>query len=299
MRMTGLEELVSILDIEVVGQNQFRGAQPGEERRRVFGGQVVAQALMAAYRTVESRSVHSLQCYFVRGGNPSIPIDYEVEILRDGRSFSIRRVLAKQEAKAIFCMSCSFHASEAGMAHQPCMPDVPGPEQLPDLRELPGSIHGEIPPVLARLLREDRPIEFKPVDLDGMMTRTMKDEVRHFWIRAKGKLPDVPSVHHAVLAYASDMSLLDVALHKHGHGLFDGSHETASLDHVMWFHRAFRADEWVLYSQESPSRAFSRGFTRGAIFSRSGDLLVSVSQEGLLRENAAALRMQTPPMGVN
>jgi acyl-CoA thioesterase II len=297
--MTGLEELVSILDIEVVGQNQFRGAQPSEAPRRVFGGQVIAQALMAAYRTIESRSVHSLQCYFVRGGNPSIPIDYEVETLRDGRSFSIRRVLAKQEGKAIFAMSCSFHVGEAGVAHQPRMPAVPEPEQLPDLRELPKSAQGEIPPVLARLLREDRPIEFRPVDLDGMMTRTMKDEARHFWIRAKGKLPDVPAVHHSVLAYASDMSLLDVALHKHGRGLFDGSHETASLDHVMWFHRAFRADEWVLYSQESPSRAFSRGFTRGAIFSRGGDLLASVSQEGLLRESAASSGVQMPSMGVN
>jgi acyl-CoA thioesterase II len=297
--MTGLEELVSILDIEVIGQNQFRGAQPSEERSRVFGGQVIAQALMAAYRTIESRSVHSLQSYFVRGGNPSLPIDYEVEVLRDGRSFSIRRVLAKQEGKAIFCMSCSFHTGEAGVAHQPRMPDVPGPEQLPDLREVQSAPRDEMPPVLLRLLREDRPIDFKPVDFDGMMTRTMKDEVRHFWIRAKGKLPDVPSLHHAVLAYASDMSLLDVALHKHGRGLFDGSHQTASLDHVMWFHRAFRADEWVLYSQESPSRAFSRGFTRGAIFSRSGELLVSVSQEGLLRESTASARVQTHSMGAN
>ncbi|WP_129782436.1 acyl-CoA thioesterase [Peristeroidobacter soli] len=281
--MTGLEELVSILSVDRIEQGTFRGRQPLEKPHRVFGGQVIAQSIAAAYRTVEARTLHSLQCYFVRAGNSSLPIDFHVEALRDGKSFSVRRVLASQAGEAIFSLHCSFHEGEGGAEHQLAMPDVAPPERLPDRQQMVEKFQGRLPPVLERLLREDRPIEFRPVDLDSMVTRRMDGDGRYLWIRAKGALPDGLPLHQSILAYASDMSLIDVALHKHGRGLFDGSHQSASLDHVMWFHRPFRADEWLLYCQDSPSMAFSRGFTRGSIFSRSGALVASVSQEGLLR----------------
>lgn len=284
--MPGLDELLSILDLEVLERNLFRGHQPKEDRNRVYGGQVVAQSLVAAYRTVEARPVHSLHAYFIRPGNPAMPIVYQVDRLRDGRSFSVRRVLAVQDGEAIFSMGCSFQPPEEGIEHQLVMPSVPHPDELPSADDVMKAFGRNIPSVVERLLRMELPIEFKPVDFEGMMARKMTGDSRHVWMRARAPLPDDPIVHHAVLAHASDMAILDVALHKHGFGLFDGRFQSASLDHAMWFHRPFRMDEWLLYSHESPSMSSSRGFAEGSIFTEGGRLVASVAQEGLLRRRA-------------
>jgi acyl-CoA thioesterase-2 len=284
--MAAVAQLLSILDLEMLEQNLFRGRSPQNGWQRVFGGQVVGQALVAAHRTVEAqdRQAHSMHAYFLLPGDPKVPIIYEAERLRDGGSFTTRRVKAIQHGQAIFAMSVSFHKQEEGLDHQITMPDVPDPEKLTSEAELKERLLPMLPEPMRRYWERDRPIELRPVNLNRYISGEKGEPVQHIWIKANGSLPDDIRLHQCVLAYASDFSLLDTALVAHGRTLFDPRLMLASLDHAVWFHRPFRADEWLLYSQDSPSAQTARGFTRGSIFERGGKLVASVAQEGLIRE---------------
>ena len=283
MASAAIETLLSILDLEPLEHNLFRGRSPQVGWQRVFGGQVIGQALVAAARTVTGRAAHSLHAYFMRPGDPSVPIIYEVDRIRDGRSFTTRRVVAIQHGEAIFSMSASFQVEEGGLDHQATMPDVPPPEDLPSESELKKALIESAPEPVRRYWERERPIELRPVDMRHFISREPLEPVQKVWVRATGKLPDDPDVHRCVLAYASDMTLLDTSLFAHGRGVFDRDVQAASLDHALWFHRPFRADEWLLYAEDSPSASGARGFTRGSLFSRDGTLVASVAQEGLIR----------------
>ena len=281
-------ELLAILDLERLETDLFRGVSPRNGWKRVFGGQVVGQALVAATRTVPSaRAPHSLHAYFLLGGDPSVPIVYEVERIRDGQSFTTRRVKAIQHGRAIFAMTASYQVSEGGHAHQAAMPDAPPPDALPDTRSLLAKGVPGIPAAVAGYFGRPRPIELKPVDLRRYLEGGPQAPLCNVWLRAASRLPDDPAIHQAVLAYASDMTLLDAALIAHGRSVFDADIQSASLDHALWFHRPFRADDWLLYAQDSPSSAGARGFARGQIFAQDGTLVASVAQEGLIRPRPA------------
>lgn len=282
-----VDTLLSILDLEPLGDGRFRGVSPDDSLRRVFGGQVIAQALVAATHTVEGRTPHSLHAYFMLPGDPSTPIDYAVEPIRNGRSFSTRRVVALQGDRAIFSMSASFQIEESGFDHQLPMPSVPQPEDLPGEAEIHAKVRDGAPESIKRYWLRDRPIEIRPIDLRHYLSREPLEPVQHLWFRARHRLPDDPQIHRCVLAYASDMSILDASLFAHGLTVFDREIQAASLDHALWLHRPFRADEWLLYSQDSPSASGARGFSRGGIFSRDGRLVASVAQEGLIRPRPA------------
>jgi len=279
-----LEQLLAILDIEALEVNLFRGVSPQVGWQRVFGGQVIGQALVAAYRTVEGRIAHSLHGYFLRPGDPSVPIIYEVDRIRDGGSFSTRRVVAIQHGQAIFSMAASFHKREEGLAHQTKMPEVPAPESLPSEAELKGLLIDRVPPPVKAYWQRERPIEIRPVDLTRYLNPEKRAAIQQVWIKATGTLGDDLALNQCVLAYASDFTLLDTALIAHGRFIFDPSLMLASLDHSIWFHRSFRADDWLLYAQDSPSSAGGRAFCRGTVYTRSGELVASTTQEGLVRE---------------
>jgi len=278
-----VQSLLSILDLEPLERNLFRGRSPQVGWQRVFGGQVIGQALVAAARTVEDRVVHSLHCYFMRPGDPSVPIIYEVDRIRDGKSFTTRRVVAIQHGRAIFAMSASFQVEEPGLEHQIPMDEVPMPEALPSEEELKERFLQVMPEPVRRYWERERPIEMRPVDLTRYVSRKPLQPKQFLWFRATAALPDDPVVHQSVLAYASDMTLLDSSLLAHGRSIFDRDLQVASLDHALWFHRGFRADDWLLYAQDSPNSSGARGFSRGEIFSRDGTLVASVAQEGLIR----------------
>ena len=280
---SAIKNLLNTLDLEPLEHNLFRGLSPQDGWQRVFGGQVIGQALVAVQRTVEDRSVHSLHGYFMRPGDPSVPIIYEVDRIRDGRSFTTRRVVAIQHGKAIFSLSASFHNNEEGLDHQFNMPDVPMPEDLPDEVVLRDKFIDMVPENVRRYWERARPIEMRPVDLTHFFSSKKLDPIQNVWFKATATLPDDVSVHQCVLAYASDMTLLDTSLFAHGRSLFNTDLQIASLDHAMWFHRPFRADEWLLYTQDSPSTSGSRGFNRGSVYTREGILVASVTQEGLIR----------------
>lgn len=280
------DSLLSILDLEPLERNLFRGRSPKVGWPRVFGGQVIGQALYAACRTVEDRQVHSLHAYFMLPGDPEIPIVYEVDRLRDGRSFTTRSVHAIQRGEAIFAMSASFQVDEPGYEHQMPMPDVPMPEDLPDRHEMQHSILPHMPKPVQAYYRRERPIEIRPVELERYASGNKMEPRFNVWMRAMESLPDDQAIHRSVLAYASDLMLLDSSLIAHGTSLFDGKFQAASLDHALWFHRPFRADEWLLYTQDSPSTSGARGFSRGMVFDRAGRLVASVAQEGLIRPRA-------------
>jgi acyl-CoA thioesterase-2 len=292
---TAVQNLLAILDLEPLEVNLFRGRSPQVGWQRVFGGQVIGQALVAACRTVDDVSLrppHSLHAYFLLAGDPKVPIIYEVDRIRDGKSFTTRRVVAIQHGRAIFFMSVSFHGAEPGLTHQAKMPDVPLPEQLPSEADLKERVLPIMPDPVRRYYERERPIELRPVEFERYLGKKYEDGRFHVWIRATRPLPDEPAIHQCVLAYASDMMLLDAALIPHGRTLFEKSIMAASLDHALWFHRPFRADQWLLYAQDSPSAAGARGFSRGLIFSRDGTLVASVAQEGLIRE-----RREDPKQG--
>ncbi len=282
---SALTELVGLLDLERVDDDNFRGLSPSDRWQRVFGGQVLGQALVAAQRTVEARNCHSLHAYFLCPGDPKIPIQYAVDRSRDGRSFSARRVVALQHDKQIFTMAASFQtAEEGGFKHQMDMPPVPPPEELRSEREWRQEFAEQIPVALKDYLLKERPIEIRPVTPMNRFTAGHHAAQQIVWIRANGALPDASALHQCVLAYASDMTLLDTALLPHGLNLFSPGLQLASLDHAMWFHRPFRADEWLLYVLDSPSLSSARGFNRGMIYRRDGALVASVVQEGLVRQ---------------
>ena len=279
-----LEELLGLLDLEELEVNIFRGRSPRNDgRERVFGGLVLGQALVAAGRTVEERVAHSLHAYFLRPGDPTIPILYNVDRIRDGRSFTTRRVVAIQHGRAIFNMSASFQIEEPGLEHQAELPDVPDPEDLPGRPELAEKFAHELPPRVVGWLKQERPIEERYAGPVYFFKPEKHPPKREIWFRASGPLPDAIALHQCFLAYASDFSLLDTSTLPHAVSFLDGTLLSASLDHAMWFHRPFRADEWLLYAQDSPSASGARGFNRGSIFTRDGRLIASVAQEGLLR----------------
>ena len=275
---TPLDDLVDLLDLEAIEVNIFRGRQPDEDRQRVFGGQVAGQALVAAARTVEGdRPVHSLHAYFLRPGDPRVPILYDVDRIRDGRSFTTRRVVAIQHGRAIFNLQASFHVVEEGLDHADEMPEVPAPDGLQTFKER----FAPVAHLMGDWYHRPRPIDTRWVD-DPIRLNPEPRTTQRVWLRADGRLPDDPVVHACVLTYASDMTLLDTTLLPHGRSWDDGV-QMASLDHAMWFHRPFRADDWLLYDQRSPSASGARGLAQGSIFTAEGDLAVSVVQEGLIR----------------
>jgi acyl-CoA thioesterase-2 len=281
-----IESLLHILDLEPLEVNLFRGRSPQVGWQRVFGGQVIGQALVAACRTVDvvNRPPHSMHAYFLLPGDPKVPIIYDVERVRDGKSFVTRRVRAIQHGQPIFIMSVSFHRQEPGLMHQAKMPEVPTPEELPTEAEIKERVLPLMPDPVRRYYERERPIELRPVEYARYLGKTYEDGHFNVWIRATGRLPDEPAIHQCVLAYASDMTLLDSALIPHGRTVFEKTIMAASLDHALWMHRPFRADEWLLYAQDSPNMGGARGFSRGLIFTRDGTLVASVAQEGLVRE---------------
>jgi acyl-CoA thioesterase II len=278
-----LDGLVELLDLEAIEVNIFRGLSPDEERQRVFGGQVAGQALVAAGRTVDDgKVVHSLHAYFLRPGDPTVPILYEVDRIRDGRSFTTRRVVAIQHGRAIFNLAASFHIDEPGPEHQVPMPDVPDPESLPTFKERMEPYKD----ILGDWYERDRPMDARHITKTPI-ERAADEPLpprQQLWIKANGRLPDDPLLHACIVAYESDFTLLDTALLPIGiRSWNDGKTMMASLDHAMWFHRPFRADDWLLYDQDSPTAYGARGFARGQIFTNDGRLAVSVVQEGLIR----------------
>ena len=286
MDQSAVDALITLLDLEPIEVNIFRGNSPKEDRQRVFGGQVAGQALVAAARTVEGMTVHSLHSYFLRPGDPNTPILYEVDRIRDGRSFITRRVKAIQHGKSIFGLSASFHIAEEGFDHQFSMPTgLPEPETLPDFmtrmepwKDILGDWYARPRAIDTRYCNWQPPNDHTP----GPMT----DNV---WVRANGLLPDDPVLHACVVTYASDMTVLDTAMRPHG-GNGIGENFMASLDHAMWFHRPFRADDWLLYAQDTPTAAGGRALGRGLMYTRDGQLAVSVVQEGLIRPSRGGRR---------
>jgi acyl-CoA thioesterase-2 len=290
---TPLDDLLSLLDLEPLEVNIYRGRNRDVGSGRVFGGQVFAQALVAARRTVdEPREAHSVRGDFILPGDLAAPIVYFVDRLRDGNSFATRRVTAIQHGRAIFNLSASFHKVEDGLAHQFSMPEVPDPESLPSELSLIRAIADRIPERYRATWTQDRPIDFRPVHPIDPFRPDTRPPHRQLWFRAAGTMPDEALLHQAVLAYASDYSLLTTALLPHGVSFRAPELQLASLDHSVWLHRPFRADEWLLYVMDSPLSAGARGFARGSIFTRAGELVASVAQEGLLRMRPAA---DTPP----
>ena len=276
--------LLDVLDLEPLERNLFRGRSPRQPGRiRVFGGQVLAQALVAASRTVEARAPHSLHAYFMRPGDPEAPLIYEVDRIRDGASFTTRRVVAIQHGEAIFSMSASFHVEEQGWEHQMPMPAAPSPEELPEVGALMGELGDLVPEMVRRYFQSDRAIDVRPVDIGRYAPVAGREPVQRVWFRATERLPDDPAIHRVILAFASDMTLLDTALVAHGKTVFGDEVQAASLDHALWFHRPFRADEWMLYAQDSPFSGGARGLTRGLIYARNGDLIAATAQQGLIR----------------
>lgn len=279
-----VDDLPSILDLERLEQNLFRGLSFDPGWQRVFGGQVLGQALMAASRTVEDRLAHSLHGYFLRPGDPTAPILYAVENLRDGGSFSTRRVMATQHDRPIFAMLASFHIDEPGFDHQIEMPDVPSPEELLENADEIQHLLDAAPEAVRRYWQRLRPIELLPVDLPFFFRRDRRATGQAIWIRMKETPGDDPVLARAMLAYASDLTLLDTTLLAHGRAVFEPNLQVASLDHAMWFHRPFRLDGWMLYVEDSPSAHGARGLNRGSLFDRTGHLVASVAQEGLVRQ---------------
>jgi acyl-CoA thioesterase-2 len=277
-------DLVALLNLEQIELDIYRGDNRNIGTGRIFGGQVLAQALVATTRTVdEDRPIHSMHGYFILPGDLAVPVVYFVDRLRDGGSFSTRRVTGIQHGSAIFSMSASFHAREEGVTHQTQMPDVPGPESLRTELDMIRARADEIPEPLRAILTQDRPLEFRPTDGVDPFDTTVREPTRSHWVRAIGPVDEDPVHHLALLAYASDYGLLAAALRPHGLSLRDPSMMVASLDHSIWFHRAVRLDDWLLYVAESPAACGARAFTRGTFYTRDGEIVASVAQEGLVR----------------
>ena len=280
-----LQELIELLALEPIEQNIFRGQSQNLGWGTVFGGQVLGQALSAAEQTVGvDHSVHSLHGYFLRLGDVDRPIVYDVDCIRDGRSFTTRRVVAIQKGRAIFNMSASFQRPEDGFEHQAEMPQTVGPEDLLSERELIQQRIDELPEMLRKRANAKRPIEIRPVNPHNPMKPDVRAPARLVWIRAADRLPDDTSIHQYLLAYASDFHLLVTALMPHGVSWLTPGMQVASVDHAMWFHRPFRMDDWLLYVMESPSASNARGLARGQFFTRDGVLVASTAQEGLMRK---------------
>jgi acyl-CoA thioesterase-2 len=279
-----LEELLRLLDLERVEANIFRGQSRDIGSPQVYGGQVLGQALRAAYATVETdRQAHSLHAYFLRRGDVNAPIVYFVDRSRDGHSFTSRRVTAIQHGEQIFNLSASFQALQPGVEHQLLMPDVPPPESLPDSLALPAEQLARLPEKIRRFYERLRPFEFRLVNSVDWLNPQPAPAQQQMWFRTVDRLPEDEALHRSLLAYVSDYNLLSTATRPHALSYFRGNVVLASIDHAMWFHRAMRVDDWLLYAIDSPSASGARGFSRGSIFARDGRLVASTAQEGLMR----------------
>jgi acyl-CoA thioesterase II len=279
-----LEKLLDLLDLEKIEEGLFRGQSEDLGLRQVFGGQVMGQAIYAAKQTVPTdRVVHSFHSYFLRPGDSNKPIIYDVETLRDGTSFSARRVSAIQNGKPIFYMTASFQSQEEGFEHQNTMPDVSPPEELMSETEIARKFAHLIPEKVREKFIDHQPIEMRPVKFHNPIQGSVEEPHRYVWFRANGKMPDDLRVHQYMLGYASDFNFLPTALQPHGIGFLEPGVQIATIDHSMWFHRPFRLDHWLLYAVESTSASGARGFVRGQIYSREGVLVASTVQEGVMR----------------
>ncbi|MEL6795029.1 MAG: acyl-CoA thioesterase II [Pseudomonadota bacterium] len=277
-------DLLDILSIERLEVDLFRGrGDGGETTKRIFGGQVIAQALRAAYNTVEDRLCHSLHAYFIRPGDPSIPVIYEVDRSRDGGSFTTRRVIAVQHGKQILNLAASFHKEEESWSHQHAMPEAPDPETLSNQQERRRAVIEQVPETLKENFLRARPVEIREVEPIDLLSPQSMDDYNRVWFRVKGPLDAAPDMHHCLMAYASDMQLLGSGNRPHGLSWMLGTHMGASLDHALWFHGPIRFDEWHLYEMDSPFTGGARSFNRGKIFTADGRLVASVAQEGLMR----------------
>jgi len=294
-----LDDLLHLLKLERIEDNIFRGESRDIGSAQVFGGQVLGQALSAAYHTVAGRRVHSLHAYFLRRGDMTAPIIYEVDRSRDGGSFSVRRVVAIQHGRPIFNFAASFQAPEDGLEHQAEMPDVEGPDGLPDLSDVAPALLKQIPEKIHRFLIAKRAFEFRPLAPMDFIAPEPRPPSKYVWIRAVDKLPDQPALHQSLLAYVSDYELLGTATLPHGLPFVQGRVLMASLDHAMWFHRSAKIDEWLLYAMDSPNASGARGYARGQFFSRDGRLVASTAQEGLVRvsHDTSTDRQRTDPDG--
>ncbi len=284
-----LDELVDLLSLETIEENLFRGISQDLGFRQLFGGQVIGQSLSAASQTVDAeRHMHSMHGYFLRPGDATQPVVYQVDRVRDGGSFSTRRVLAIQKGRPIFSCSVSFQREEQGFAHQTqTMPDVPGPEGLLSEQELTRENGFELPPGVRERMGFSMPIEIRPVQPGDALHPERREPLKYLWVRAAGQLPDNPALHKYLMAYASDFGLLTTSLLPHGVSFWQRSMQIASLDHALWFHcNDVRADEWLLFAMDSPWAGNGRGFARGSFFSRDGRLVASAAQEGLIRYRA-------------
>jgi acyl-CoA thioesterase-2 len=281
-----LSDLVTLLALERLDRDRFRGNSQNLGWGAIFGGQVLGQALSAATQTVTAdRKVHSLHGYFLRSGDLDRPILYDVDRLRDGKSFSSRRVTAIQEGAAIFCLEASFQTEEAGLEHQDAMPEVPAADTLKSEREMALLLADKLPEVLRAMATAERPIEIRPVERRNPLRPQANPPLRHQWYRAIDRLPDDPALHCYLLAYASDFSFLGTSMDPHGVSWLTPGMQVVSLDHAMWFHRSFRMDEWLLYVVDSASASGGRGLVRGRFFDQSGRLVASCMQEGLIRKH--------------
>ncbi len=277
-------ELLDLLDIETLEVDLFRGTGlGGETSKRIFGGHVIAQALAAAYRTVEDRLCHSLHAYFIRPGDPAIPVIYQVDRARDGGSFTTRRVVAIQHGKQILNMSASFHIEEDGWDYQHPMPEVPGPDGLKNRAELREQYRDRIPEKWQQDFFRKRPIEIREVAPRDLFAPTPQSDENHLWFRMQAAKGQSPQMQHCLLAYASDMNLLGSSLRPHGQTWFTGNVMSASLDHALWFHGPTSFEDWHLYSMDAPFTGGARGFNRGKIYNQNGVLVASAAQEGLVR----------------
>ncbi|MDQ8037760.1 MAG: acyl-CoA thioesterase II [Pedobacter sp.] len=278
-----MQEVLDLLELEVIEAGLFRGQSRNLVGKNVFGGQVLGQALMAAGRTVDGRLAHSLHAYFLRAGDTTAPIVYQVENIRDGKSFATRNVKAIQHGEIIFIMSASFAVAEEGLEHQAEMPKVEGPDGIPSETELRQKIAPMIPEKVRAAFTRERPIEIRPINPVNPFAPVKKEAIRHQWMKAQNKLPDDPFLHQCILAFASDFALMGTAMLPHGVSFVQSNMQAASLDHAMWFHRDVRVDEWLLYEMDSPNASSSRGMNYGRIFSQDGKLVATTAQEGLMR----------------
>ncbi len=279
-------KLVELLDLSPTGGDHFQGKSEDLGFTNVFGGQVLGQALMAATRTVEDRLPHSMHAYFLRPGDHRLPIDYEVQRVRDGGTFSVRRVSARQEGREIFSCAVSFQVEEEGLEHQIDMPEAPSFEGLQSEAELFKTWGAQLPSSFREKWEQGRAVEIRPVAPADPFNPQVKAPVKQSWVRVQGDLPDDPVLHCCLLAYASDFSFLGTSLNPHGYSFMAPSMQVASLDHALWFHRSFRIDDWLLYDKDSPSASGGRGFNRGSFFNRDGILVASAAQEALIRKRS-------------
>jgi acyl-CoA thioesterase II len=275
-------ELIALLDLETLGEDRFRGHSPASAGKHLYGGQVVAQALVAASRTVDAdRPLHSLHAYFILAGDPEIPIDFAVDRIRDGKSFATRRCIASQRGQAIFSLAASYHRREEGFTHAAAMPETPAPETLEPIHDLVERFRAFLPTPAANWMQRASALDMRIVAPETLIAPHAGDQ--RIWFRVQGPLPSDQALHTEILAYLSDMTLLNTALVVHGRNIFDPRIQVASLDHALWIHEAPRVDDWLLYVQESPAASHARALAFGRIFTRDGRLLASVAQEGLIR----------------